>query len=192
LLDDEIPLDPTAREYISRIYESEKWLNDMIDALLHLAQLSRVEILSDSVNLSTIVEETINELVLEHPERSVRINVEPDVIVSGDPRLLKMCMINLLNNAWKYSSLKDITEIDFGIDHTGPNRIYYVRDNGAGFDMKDAWKLFRVFTRLHDCSQFSGTGIGLATVQRIIFRHGGHLWTEAEVGVGATFFFTLP
>ncbi|MDD2897133.1 MAG: PAS domain S-box protein [Desulfuromonadaceae bacterium] len=192
LEDEDIVLDDYVREYISRIYESEKWLNDMIDALLHLAQLSRVEIISDCVDLSKIAEETLHELILENPDRPVKINIEPDVIVSGDPCLLKVCMINLLNNAWKYSSLKSVTEIDFGIDRNGPNRIYYVRDNGAGFDMKDAWKLFRVFTRLHDSSQFAGTGIGLATVQRIIFRHGGHLWTEAEVGVGATFFFTLP
>lgn len=192
LLDDGVTLDPDVRDYIVRIYESEVWLNDMIDALLHLAQLSRVEIISDSVNLSVIAEETLKELTLEFPDRPVKITIEPDVIVSGDPRLLKMCMINLLHNAWKYSSLKSTTQIDFGIDQNGPNRIYYVRDNGAGFDMKDVWKLFRVFTRLHDSSQFEGTGIGLATVQRIIFRHGGHLWAEAEVGAGATFFFTLP
>ncbi len=192
LLDDDIDLDPRVKEYIIRIYESETWLNEMIDALLHLAQLTRAEIVSGRVNLSAIADETMKELSLEYPDRSVRTRIEPDIVVAGDARLLKMVMINLLGNAWKYSSGKSDALIEFGVDQTETGPVYYVRDNGAGFDMKDADKLFRVFTRLHDSSQFSGTGIGLATVQRIIFRHGGRVWAEAEVGVGATFFFTLP
>lgn len=192
LLDEGGDLDPGVKEYIARIYESGLWLNEMIDALLHLAQVTRSDIVSENVNLSAIAEACLKELSLEYPDRSVRTRIEPDIIVSGDSRLLKMVMINLLNNAWKYSALKSEALIEFGVDQTGTEPVYYTRDNGAGFDMKDADKLFRVFTRLHDSSRFAGSGIGLATVQRIIFRHGGRIWAEAEAGTGATFFFTLP
>ncbi|NTW98905.1 MAG: PAS domain S-box protein [Geobacteraceae bacterium] len=192
LLDEDMNLEPDIREYISRIYESETWLNEMIDALLHLAQVTRTEIVSDRVDLSAIAEATLKELSLQHPDRSVTTRIEPDIVVAGDSRLLKMVMINLLDNAWKYSALKNDALIEFGVNRTGSDPIFYVRDNGAGFDMKDAGKLFRVFSRLHDSRQFTGTGIGLATVQRIIFRHGGRIWVEAEAGIGATFFFTLP
>lgn len=192
LLDDDSGLDPDVREYIARIYESETWLNEMIDALLHLEHVTRAEIVSGSVNLSAITEAALKELTLECPDRSVKTRIEPDIVVAGDTRLLKMVMINLLNNAWKYSALKSDAMIEFGVDRSGPDPVYYVRDNGAGFDMKDSGKLFRVFSRLHDSSLFNGTGIGLATVQRIIFRHGGRIWAEAEVGTGATFYFTLP
>lgn len=192
LLEYDSSIDQSAREYITRIHESGLWLNEMIDALLHLAQVTRVEIVSVAVSLTAIAEETLKELSLEHPERSIRTQIEPDIVVSGDSRLLKMVMINLLNNAWKYTSAKSDATIEFGVDRSGVAPVYYVRDNGAGFDMKDADKLFRVFMRLHDSSQFSGTGLGLATVQRIISRHGGHIWAEAEPGIGATFYFTLP
>jgi light-regulated signal transduction histidine kinase (bacteriophytochrome) len=191
LLDDDIVLDPYVKEYITRIYESETWLNEMIDALMLLAQLTRVEIVSGAVNLSIIADAALRELSLEHPDRRVKSRVEADIIVSGDARLLKIVMINLLDNAWKYSSGKSEALIEFGVDKSGSFPIYYVRDNGVGFDMNDVDKLFRNFTRLHNPSQFAGTGIGLATVQRVICRHGGRIWAEAAVGVGATFFFTL-
>lgn len=192
LLDDDSRLDPGVKEYVTRIYESGTWLNEMIDALLQMAQLARVEIVSDNVNLSTIAEEVVRELSFENPERLVRVQIEPDIVVAGDYRLLKMVMINLLGNSWKYSSLKTDARIEFGVEQSEGGAVYFVRDNGDGFDMKDVKKLFRVFTRLHGSSQFSGTGIGLATVQRIIFRHGGRIWAEAQPGAGATFFFTLP
>ena len=192
LLDDDSGLDPVVREYVSRIHEANTWLNEMIDALLHLAQVTRIEIVSDSVNLSSIAEAVLKELTLECPDRSVRTVIEPNIVVAGDSRLLKMVMINLLNNAWKYSALKSDAVIEFGLYRSGSDPVYYIRDNGAGFDMKDSNKLFRVFARLHDSGQFAGTGIGLATVQRIIFRHGGRIWAEAEAGSGATLFFTLP
>lgn len=191
LLDEDPPLEPRIKEYITRIYESEIWLNDMIDALLQLAQLTRTELVCDSVNLSVIAESVLDELALEFPDRSVRTNIEPDIVVVGDSRLLKILMINLLNNAWKYSLNSNDALIEFGVKLDEERPVYFVRDNGAGFSMKDAGKLFRVFTRLHDSSQFAGTGVGLATVQRIIFRHGGRIWAEAEPGSGATFYFTL-
>lgn len=191
LLLDDSNLDPVARDYVGKIYESEMWLNDMVDSLLVLAQLSAVEIDSETVDLSAIAEAALKELSLENPDRSVTIRIEPDIVAAGDPKLLKMVMINLLNNAWKYSSRRSDAFIEFGIKQTESGPVYFVSDNGAGFDMKNADKLFRVFTRLHDSNQFAGTGIGLATVQRIISRHGGRIWAEAEPDAGATFFFTL-
>lgn len=191
LLESDSILAPVAREYVEQIYKSEQWLNDMIDALIQMAQLNRVQIVSETVNLSAIAAATLKELSLEHPERIVKTDVEADLFAVGDSRLLKIVMINLLSNAWKYSSGKSDALIEFGAERSGPVPVYYVRDNGAGFDMKDVGKLFRVFSRLHDASRFKGTGIGLATVQRIVFRHGGNIWAEAAPGAGATFFFTL-
>jgi PAS domain S-box-containing protein len=192
LLDDEVCNQvPHFRDYITRIYDSEIWLNGIIDALLNLAQLTRVEIVASPVDLSAISEAILSELALESPERTVAIRVEPGIFVSGDARLLKMVMVNLLGNSWKYSSNRSDALIEFGANFTDAGPVYFVRDNGAGFDMKEADKLFRAFTRLHDISQFEGTGIGLATVQRIISRHGGKIWAEAVPGAGATFYFTL-
>lgn len=192
LLLDDCNLEPTAKDYINKIYESETWLNDMIDALLQLAHLNRVEITADSVSLSAIAEDVSRELSFESPDKTAVFHIAPDVVATGDSRLLKMVMTNLLNNAWKYSSRAYKPVIEFGVDERETEKVYFVRDNGTGFDMKDSNKLFRVFTRLHDASQYSGTGIGLATVQRIILRHGGKIWADAKPGFGATFFFTLP
>lgn len=191
LLDEDTELEPRVKEYVARIYESGIWLNDMIDALLQLAQLTRMELVAGSVNLSDVAESVLKELTLEFPDRRVRTHIEPDIVVAGDSRLLKFVMVNLLNNAWKYSLYSKEALIEFGVKQDETEPVYYVRDNGAGFNMKDAGKLFRVFTRLHDSNQFTGTGIGLATVQRIIFRHGGRIWAETEPGNGATFYFTL-
>ncbi len=191
LLDDDNNLEPHVRGYIEKIYESEIWLNEVIDALLKLAQLTRVEIVSGHVNLSVIAESVLKELHFENPGRTVATRIEPDIVVAGDSRLLKIVMVNLLNNSWKYSSFKSDALIEFGVDQADSGPVYYVRDNGAGFNMKDVDKLFRAFSRLHDCAQFDGSGIGLATAQRIIFRHGGTIWAKSEPGTGATFYFTL-
>lgn len=191
LLDDESGIDSQARTYISRINDAGLWLGDMIDSLLLLAKLSRAEYTPDSVNLSDIAESVVQELRLSEPDRMVQTIIEKDVIAGGDACLLKILMTNLIGNAWKYSSRTADALIEFGTCPAGSVPIYFVRDNGAGFDMKHADKLFSVFSRLHDASQFSGTGIGLATVQRIVTRHGGRIWAEAETGRGATFFFTL-
>ena len=173
------------------MYESCIHLNDMIDAMLRLAQLVRAEFYSGPVNLSTIVNKVLNDLALTEPDRKVTCRIDPDVIVQGDQHLLEIMMTNLLSNAWKYSSHSEQPVIEFGVRQSETIPVYYVKDNGTGFDMKDAGKLFRVFSRLHDSNQFDGTGIGLATVQRIILRHGGRIWSEAEVDRGATFLFTL-
>ena len=192
LLDEEENLDTTTKSYIHRIHDAGGWLNDMIDSMLSLSQLKNIDFVPNIVNISHIAEMVVDELVLAEPDRVVKTTIAQDVIVSGDSSLLKILMTNLLNNAWKYSSRQSRADIEFGVilDESGP--VYFVRDNGAGFDMADADKLFRVFKRLHDPAQFSGTGVGLATVLRIVARHGGRIWAEGEVDKGATFFFTLP
>ena len=191
LLEDDSALDPELKTYITRIYESGNWLNEMIDAMLRLARLTRTEFITERVDLSRIADAVIKELALSEPDMNAQVRIVPDVIVAGDERLLKIMMTNLLNNAWKYCAHTDQALIEFGVSRMEPVPVYFVRDNGAGFDMQDVGKLFRVFSRLHDPDQFSGSGIGLATVQRIILRHGGRIWAEGATGQGATFFFTL-
>lgn len=191
LLEDE-RLDEQTHTYISRIYESSCWMDELIDAMLDLSSFSRAVFNRQPINLTVLVMDLLNDLKVAEPQRNVEIIVQPNVIVEGDVNLLKIMFTNLLNNAWKYSSHKAKTTIEFGISTNDGRYEYFVRDEGAGFDMKQANKLFRVFTRLHDSSQFTGSGIGLATVHRIIARHGGTIRAEAVVDVGATFFFTLP
>jgi light-regulated signal transduction histidine kinase (bacteriophytochrome) len=191
MLEDDSGVDPQTRTYLSRIYESSCWLDDMIDAMLKLSQLSRADFSSGPVDLSDICQEQLESLMQSEPGRNVEVVIAPGVTVFGDECLLKILMTNLINNAWKYSSRNDRSLIEFGVMTDGPEPVYFVRDNGTGFDMKDAGKLFRVFTRLHDPTQFSGSGIGLATVHRIIIRHGGRIWAVGEAGRGAAFFFTL-
>lgn len=191
MLEDGTGVDPQARTYVARIYESSCWLEKMIDAMLKLAQLTRADFSPEPVDLSAICREHLDNLLQADPGRDVEVRVAQGVTVLGDESLLKILMSNLINNAWKYSSRTVQALIEFGVLTEGTAPVYFVRDNGTGFDMKDADKLFRVFTRLHDPTQFSGSGIGLATVQRIIARHGGRVWAEGEVGRGATFFFTL-
>lgn len=191
MLEDDFGIDSETRTYLSRIYESSCWLDEMIDAMLKLSHLARADFVPLEVNLSEIVEGVLHDLTQAEPGRLFDAVIAPDVTVIGDARLLKIMVNNLINNSWKYSALSERTIIEFGVMDNGRLPVYFVRDNGAGFDMKDRDKLFRVFIRLHDSSQFSGNGIGLATVQRIIARHGGRVWAESEVGRGATFFFTL-
>jgi PAS domain S-box-containing protein len=191
MLEDDSGIDPQTRTYLSRIYDSSCWLDEMIDAMLKLAQLVRADFSPEPVSLTAICQELLNNLRQAEPRRDVEVTVAPGVTVIGDESLLKILMTNLISNAWKYSSRTGQARIEFGVMTDGPSPVYFVRDNGTGFDMKDADKLFRVFTRLHDPTQFGGSGIGLATVQRIITRHGGRIWAEGEVGRGSTFFFTL-
>lgn len=191
MLDDGAGIDPQTRTYLSRIYESICWLDDMIASMLKLSQLARAELALEPVDLSAICDELLNNLCQSEPGKTVDRAVAPGVTVHGDESFLKILMANLISNAWKYSSRNDKARIEFGVKTDGPAPVYFVRDNGVGFEMKDAGKLFRVFARLHDPTQFSGSGIGLATVQRIISRHGGRIWAEGRPGEGATFFFTL-
>lgn len=185
-------LDGQAQDYLKRVRAAAKRMGVLIEDLLKLSRITRQEILIQSVNLSDIVKGLANELRLDAPERQVKFNITPDVIVQGDARLLEIAMNNLLGNAWKYTGRCDLARIDFAVEKKNGENVFLVRDNGAGFDMRYANKLFVAFQRMHTANEFDGTGIGLATVARIIQRHGGRIWAEAEVDKGATFFFTLP
>ncbi|WP_198343172.1 AAA family ATPase [Oleiphilus messinensis] len=199
-------IDETGQRYLNRIVAGAQQMAELIHGLLDLARLQRVELRHQSVDLSFIAEDTIKRLRMAEPERDVVVEIQPDMLVEGDQRLLKSVVENLLNNAWKYSAKKPQANIHFGQmplsasnpellsddeSGTGDYTVFYVRDNGAGFDMSHREKLFATFQRLHAASEFEGTGVGLATVKRIIERHGGEIWAEAEVNQGATFYFTL-
>ncbi len=164
----------------------------LIDDLLKLSQVTRAQIKLVPVDLTRLASDILSELQRTQPERRVEWSVAPDLTAHGDLRLLAVVLENLLNNAWKYTSKEERPQIEFGSQRKNDETIYFVRDNGAGFDMAYADKLFGAFQRLHTVSEFPGTGIGLATVQRVIQRHGGRIWAEGVVNEGATFFFTFP
>jgi len=191
-------LDEQGRRYLGRLCQGANRMGLLIDGLLQLARTSRGELQRVTVNLSEIASEIAAELQEGSVDRRVRWNLQGAVVVKGDPRLLRTLLQNLFGNAWKFSTLRDSAEISFGmLPHQESSRrwherrVFFVRDNGAGFDMAHAGKLFGAFERLHHESEFPGTGIGLATVHRIVQRHGGRIWAEGVVGEGATFYFTL-
>jgi len=163
----------------------------LIDALLALSRVSRMELQRETVNLSRMADAAIKQLRMGQPDRIVEFVSQDDVIAEGDPALLRAVFDNLLGNAWKFTGGREVAKIAFGTTEKDGAVAYYVKDNGAGFDMAYAAKLFIPFQRLHQASEFAGTGIGLATVQRIARRHGGEIWAEGIVGRGATFYFTL-
>ena len=156
-----------------------------------MSRISRAELNARPANLSQIATEAAAAIRERYPDRTVEIEIAPDMGVHGDTRLLRIAMENLLDNAWKYTAHADPARIQVGVEDTIEGPIYYVRDNGVGFDMQYAGKLFAPFQRLHPDSEFPGTGIGLVTVQRIIARHGGRVWVDAKPNEGATFYFTL-
>jgi signal transduction histidine kinase len=165
-------------------------MSQLIDGLLGLSRLTRGDIARQQIDLSRIAEESGARLREAHPQQGVELVVRPGLLADGDVRLLKAVLDNLLGNAWKFTSKHAQPRVEVGCmedDHA----IYFVRDNGAGFDQAYAHKLFGAFQRLHGATEFEGSGIGLATVQRIVRRHGGRVWAEGEVGRGATFYFTL-
>jgi signal transduction histidine kinase len=183
-------LDEKGRGYLQRIRAGTRRMAELIEDLLGLARISRGDLSRQPVDLSTIAARVAADLAGRHPNRAVDVVVEEGLTAAADPRLVTVLLENLLGNAWKFSSRKDDPRVEVGrLD--GAARAFYVRDNGAGFDMAYADKLFGPFQRLHSAAEFEGTGIGLATVQRIVRRHGGRVWAEAEVGRGATFYFTL-
>ena len=185
-------LDDRGKHYLQRIQANSKRMSDLIDALLQLSRVTRSQMKPIDVNLSKIAEDIINELRGDDPQRQVEAKIAADLETKGDPQLLRIVLNNLLHNAWKYSSKKQQAEIEFGvITENGDRPIYFVRDNGAGFNPDYADKLFTAFQRLHNQSEFPGTGIGLATVQRIIYRHGGKVWAEGKQDVGATIYFSF-
>ena len=183
-------LDETARHYLGRVRAGAQRMGELIDDLLLLSRLSRSEMKRQEVHLSGIVEEISQRLVERDPRREASFDIQKNVTAEGDARLLTVVLENLLENAWKFTAREAVTHVHFGMQG-GEIPVYFVGDNGAGFNMAYANKLFTAFQRLHSPQEFEGTGIGLATVQRIIHRHGGKVWAEGEVGAGATFFFTL-
>ena len=185
-------LDATARGHLQRIRAGTSKMQQLIDDLLQLSRISREEIRHEPVDLARLSRDILREFRLAEPQRRVETLVSPQVIVRGDNNLLRIALDNLLRNAWKFTSGNEIANIEFGILHKDGQRVYFVRDDGAGFDMRYASRLFRAFERLHRTSEFEGTGVGLAIVSRIIHRHGGSIWAESTVNKGAAFYFTLP
>jgi signal transduction histidine kinase/DNA-binding response OmpR family regulator len=185
-------LDGKARGYLQRIYDGTGQMAGLIDDLLRLAKLVRIDLKFQIVNLSQLAGEIVAHLKFRDPGRSVELIIEDNLEVEGDPGLLNAALENLFSNAWKYSAKRERARIEFGsTTQPGGSKAYFVRDNGAGFDMRYADRLFAPFQRLHHQEEFAGHGVGLATVKRIIHRHGGSIWASAEPGRGATFWFTL-
>ena len=183
--------DETGRDYISRVRKASQKMGYLIDDLLKLSRLSRAQINIQKINLSEIVAEICDDLLINDPERSVEIVIQPNVIAEADLQLIHVALSNLLGNAWKFTSKQKNANIEFGMKEQDGREIYYIKDDGAGFDMNYKDKLFGAFQRLHGFEDFSGSGIGLATVKRVIGRHGGEVWAVGEVGKGATFYFTI-
>jgi signal transduction histidine kinase len=193
--DYEAVLDEEGLDYLGRVRAASAHMAMLIDDLLDLSRVSRRPLRRERVDLASMATEIIEDLRAAEPERNVEFVSGDDIKAYGDVSLLKVALENLLGNAWKFTDREEVARIEFGVDRRpragfiGP--VYYVRDNGAGFDQAYSDKLFGAFQRLHGQDEFEGTGIGLATVARIIHRHGGRVWAEGEVGEGATFYFTL-
>lgn len=183
-------LDRIGNDHLDRVLGASARMNSMIDALLALSQLSSQPLQRQPVNLSQLAAYVAEDLRRHHPEREVKVQIEPDMEVQGDPTLLRVVVENLLGNAWKYSSKCSQPEIQF-VRHPRDRHTFSVIDNGAGFDMRFADRLFGVFQRLHSASDYHGTGVGLASVRRIVRRHGGEVWAESEVNHGARFHFSI-
>lgn len=183
--------DDQGKDYFMRVINASQHMGHLIDDLLKLARISRIEMHLDEINLSDLARSIASELKESNPERKANFYIQDNMIASCDRNLMHIALQNLLDNAWKYSKNKSETKIEFGNVPKDERLVFYVRDNGVGFDMKYVDKLFGAFQRLHSISEFEGTGVGLATVQRIIRRHQGTIWVDSEVDKGTTFFFTI-
>jgi signal transduction histidine kinase len=177
--------------YLDEIHRAVRRMAELIEDLLNLSRVSTTEMHKVKVNLSEMVLQTSVQMKTKEPGRMVHFIIGDSPTANGDPRLLQLVVENLLSNAWKYTSYRQQANIEFGSRVMDERVVYYVRDDGAGFDQRQADQLFKPFQRLHATAEFPGTGVGLATVQRIVQRHGGEIWAEAEVQKGATFYFTL-
>ncbi|HEY6135245.1 MAG TPA: ATP-binding protein [Rubrivivax sp.] len=184
-------IDRIGNDHLDRVLGAAARMNAMIDAMLSLARLSSQPLMRQPVNLSQLASYVAEDLKRSAPERVVDVEIEAGLQAHGDPTLLRQVVENLLANAWKYSARCTQARISFSCAERDGRRVFEVSDNGAGFDMRSAERLFGLFQRLHSANDFPGTGVGLASVQRIVRRHGGDIWAEAEVGRGARFYFTL-
>lgn len=184
-------LDETGKNYLNRVRSAAQRMSTLIDDMIKLAKVSRSTIEKKELNLSEMASGIANALIETDPDRNVEFIIQPDITAVGDKNLIKVVLQNLMENAWKFTSKNKHAKIEVGIEDKSGNTTYYVRDNGAGFNMDYARKLFTPFQRLHKESDFPGTGIGLSTVQRIIHRHLGKIWAEGKINSGAVFYFTL-
>jgi len=185
-------LDATGQDYLQRIHRASLRLAQMMDEMLQLVRLARNGVKSERVDLSRMAEEILAGLQAGAPARRVETAVEPDIALTGDAQLLRLALEHLLGNAWKFTARRDAASISFGRETEDGVPAICVRDNGDGFEQKYADKLFRAFQRLHTGSEFEGSGIGLATVRRVMHAHGGRVWARGQRGAGASFYFTLP
>jgi PAS domain S-box-containing protein len=185
-------LDNTAKEYLNRIRAATVHMGELIEGMLNLSRVTRTSVDLHWVDLSAIAKEIAKNLARGAPDRQVEFHITEGLKTCADPTLIRVVLENLLENSWKYTSKTPRPFIEFSAKESGHRQIFFIRDNGAGFDMNYADKLFTPFQRLHSTSEFAGTGIGLATVRRIIRRHGGDVLAEGEIGKGETFSFTIP
>ena len=184
-------LDNAAKDYLNRIRVAAQRMGQLIDDLLNLSRITRTEMHIQSLDLSTVVHSIAADLQRAEPQRRVEFQIKSGLTTRADPGLMQIVLMNLLSNAWKFTSKRSSATIEFGKVEINGGNAYFVRDDGAGFDPAYAERLYGAFQRLHAASDFPGTGVGLATVQRIVHRHGGRIWAESELGHGATFYFTL-
>ncbi|HWI13468.1 MAG TPA: ATP-binding protein, partial [Burkholderiales bacterium] len=184
-------LDAQGRRMLQRVHEAAKKMGMLIEDLLRLSRVTRAHMKIEPVSLTELAEAISRELQRHEPQRNVTFSIQPDMTARADAGLLAVVLENLIGNAWKFTSTRESPHIEIGVVSTGTDTAYFVRDNGVGFDMAHVGNLFAPFHRLHGEREFPGTGIGLATVKRIIERHGGRVWADAAVDCGATFHFTL-
>lgn len=191
LLNDNEYITKTNKELLELIHQSGWSMSNLIQDLLQFSKSGEVEIEQEPVNLTEIATKVLEDILIIDNSRIVKVTIEPNLHAKADPKMIKVVLSNLLGNAFKYSGLTPNAEIKFGKKDYYNNDLFYIQDNGVGFDMNTAEKLFQPFQRFHSSNEFKGTGVGLSTVKRIIEKHDGQIWAESEVGKGATFFFTL-
>jgi signal transduction histidine kinase len=184
-------LDSRATENLKKMREASRRMTSVFDGLQMLFRLTSGEIRREDIDVSTLANQVVEETRAENPERNVQVDIAPGITASGDQRLVRILLANLINNAWKFTSTKSAPRITIGREMVDGEPRIFVKDNGVGFDMIDAHRLFGAFQRLHSQSEFPGAGIGLATARRIVNRHGGRIWGEGAVGEGATFYFVV-
>jgi two-component system sensor histidine kinase/response regulator len=184
-------LDTKAKDYLKRMRRASQRMTSVFDGLQTLFRLTSGEIHRERLDVTELVQELVEEIKAENPDRKVEVQIAKGMTASGDQRLIRILLVNLLNNAWKFTSTKNSAKVEVGTETVDGESRIFVRDNGVGFDMIYAHRLFGAFQRLHSQSEFAGAGIGLATARRIVNRHGGRIWAEGAVGEGATFYFVI-